>query len=126
MCPRVFTSSKALSGHLSRAHRVLHPIQFHLGPCCNLPGLSATCACCLVHFTTRARLLHHLRQCSQVCHDFYIAHVPRISLDEVESALKVSAVYNKQLRTEFGLLGTTSLTATVPSFQAPGPLWSPG
>ena len=100
LCPKVFDSSQALSGDLSRGHRVLHPIQYHLGPYCNLPGLSATCACCLLHFTTRARLLHHLRQCSQTCHDFYIAHV-----------------YVK--------FGTTPLTATVPVSQAPGPIWSP-
>ena len=125
LCSRVFTSSKALAGHLSRGHRVLHPIQFHLGPCCGLPGLSATCRCCLVHFTTRARLLHHLRQCSQVCHDSYIAHAPRISLEDVESALVVSAEFNKKIRTEYGIIGTTPLTATIPSFRAPGPVWTP-
>ena len=119
LCSRVFASSKALSGHLSRGHRVLHPMQFHLGPC------SVTCQCCLVHFTTRARLLHHLRQCSQECHDFYIEHTPRISLEDVESALTVSAEFNKKIRLDYGILGTTALTATKPSFRAPGPLWTP-
>ena len=89
----------------------MHPIQYHLGPCCNLPSLSATCACCLKRFTTRARLLHYLSQCSQSCHDCYIAHGPRLSEVEVEYALVTSASYNKQLRKDFGALGSTPLTA---------------
>ena len=110
-CERVFFSARALSGHVSTGHKVLHPIQKYVGN-------TSVCQRCLLCFTSRPRLIHHLRQGSLKCSLFYSTFLPELSSDEVAASMKAS----RNLKCS---LGHTRLTATVPVHRAHGPIWDP-
>ena len=103
--------ARALSGHVSNGHKVLHPIQKYVGS-------ASVCQRCLLCFTARSRLIHHLRQGSLQCSLFYSTHLPELSYDEGVASMKASTNFKCSL-------GHNRLTATVPVHRAHGPIWDP-
>ena len=109
LCDRVFPSARALSGHLSTGHKVLHPLQKFI-------GATATCQCCLFYFTSRPRLLHHLRKGSDSCGAWIAENLSALPDDLTNAARKLYTAAKCPL-------GQTRLTATIPAFRVPGPLF---
>ena len=110
-CDRVCLSARELSGHVSTGHKVLHPIQKYVGN-------TSICQRCLLCFSSRPRLIHHLRVGSLKCSLFYSSSVPEFSTDETAASMKAA----RNLKCP---LGQTRLTATVPVYRAHGPIWDP-
>ena len=109
LCERVFPSARALSGHVSTGHKVLHPMQRFIGN-------TATCQCCLFHFSSRPRLLGHLRKTSASCGEWITTHTQELPESECSAARKLFTAFKCPL-------GHTRLTAAIPAYRVPGPLF---
>ena len=110
-CDRVFFSARALSGHVSTGHEVLHPTQ-------KFVGNSSVCQFCLLCVSIRPRLFQHLRQGKLHCANLIHSHSVPLPPAEVTAAMKTSG--NTRCS-----LGQTRLTALVPLRRPLWPLWDP-
>ena len=109
LCERVFPSARALSGHMSTGQKVLHPLQ-------RFAGATATCQCCLFYFASRPRLLGHLRKAKATCGSWIINNTEELPDEDTTAARKLFTSSKCPL-------GQTRLTATIPAYRVPGPLF---
>lgn len=112
-CHQCFPSMAALYSHRVRVHGYRNPLRSKIS--------GSICACCLMDFWTRDRVLYHIKR-SRICSTFYELRVQDLPSEEVQMLDREAAAQQRRdLRA-----GLPARHATRPPVRVAGPIeWQP-